>query len=499
MISSKSTEKEYLNYMARAIRVVTEFPAQYKEMQALADIERITQETFDKLKAAFVNGEKGFFDSLSELVDRIEDTTFSERFMIARAIAIWLDDHMTYEPEDEVLTFSIAMIVPFTTDELVYLNSLNDNVKATGICIMPYLEATECYGVNDNDEETKRITSPHMHEVLWEMNDDLKRCRYRIANEGIIVEHIIMSWHARESVNSHFFRVAFSPLTRESELLDWTIENDVRPYGQVQKRRYNEPKNSDMLEKRLKSVIKFASESGLKCDLLFGPEMLGTNKMYQDDGSYVLKTLEENGCDPDDVPKLIILPSRTNQGRNYCYIFNNYGEKLGEQYKMFPYRSKKEHYEEALDNHGEIRYFVIHIPRHARIVIMICKDFLEDDPHLHELIYKQINPTLIIVPSYTIGETDFIESIQSGKKYGTSVVWGTCCGAPRASEAYIGAASIIRMDNISKMSDACTCGRKCDESKACIFYIDIPIKIREREKKNVEFKHLIETIEDSAS
>ena len=45
------------------------------------------------------------------------------------------------------------------------------------------------------------------------------------------------------------------------------------------------------------------------------------------------------------------------------------------------------------------------------------------------------------------------------------------------------------MNSIPKMSDVCKCGRQCDESKACIFYIDLPLKIQEREELDIKFVH----------
>lgn len=471
--------------MARAIRIVTDFPAQYKELSSKTGIEEITERIYTQLSTAFQQEEDVFFQKVQALLKDIEDTTRADRFLMARAIALWLDEHITYETVENKNTYSIGSLVPYTSESLITLDSLNSNTNSTHIVIMPCMSTAKCILKNDKEPDNPLYKNLHMHEVLWEMNDDLKNCRYRIDKEKIVVNHVVMSWHTKDAKHPGAFRVAFTPLTRETNLLNWE-ETHV---GDKCERQFEEPKKSDYLEKQFKKVVACVTKNGLAIDLLFAPEMLGTKNMYQNDDVYIEDVLQECGDDEESKPKIIILPSRTTQKHNFCYAYDNLGTRLGEQHKMFPFKSMAQHYDEALDNNGIIKYLVIHIPGYERIVILLCKDFLEDDDQLRELIYKQINPTLVIVPSYTIGETDFIETLPSVKKYGTSVVWGTCCGAPRAESPYIGAASMIRMDSIPRMSDVCNCNRQCDGSKACIFYIDLPLEIQDREKLDIKFVH----------
>ena len=487
--SGRESAIQYMNMMARAIRVVTDYPAKYKDLSSQMGIEEITKKVNDILNREFRQEEVCFFQVVESLLRTVEDVNNPDRFLMARAIALWLDAHITYETDDGINTYSIGSIVPYTSESLVILDSLNDNIDNTHIYIMPYMSTVECIMKNDKDPDNPIKKDLHMHEVLWEMNDDLHNCRYRIDRENIVVNHVILPWHTKELKHPGFFRVAFSPITRESDLLngDEIIVSDSS--GEHRKCQYEEPKKSDYLEERFKNVLKYATKKELAIDLLFGPEMLGTSYMYQENNAYIEDALQECGEDEDNKPKIIILPSRTTLRHNFCYVYDSYGTKLGEQHKMFPFKNMRDHSDEALDNNGIIRYLVIHIPDFERIVILICKDFLEEDDQLRELIYKQINPTLVIVPSYTIGETDFIETLASVKKYGTSVVWGTCCGAPRAESAYIGAASMIRMDLVPKMSDVCKCDRHCEKYKSCIFYIDLPLVIHDREKIDIQFVH----------
>lgn len=491
---TEENARAYMNYLARAIRVVTDFPGKYEDLLKKKAIAAVTKKIDNTLDKSF-HYEEDLFSVLSLLLTQAEDANRNgERYLEARAIALHLDRRISYDHTTLAGKYSIASLVPYIDKSVVTLKTLNDNEKITRICIMPYMEAVKCVAPDNKKKGEKRSKDLHMKWVLTGINNELQNCRYRFEDENVAVNHVVVSWEAKNNVHSGYFRVAFAPLTNEADFLNYVDETVTGSLGDECRRRFEEPNKPKVLEKRLKEVVKLAASSGKNFDLFFAPEMLGTAKMYETDflgaNVFVEEMIEACGEHKEGMPKVVVLPSRTTAGQNYCQIVNCDGSKLGDQFKMHPVNLVSAHCDEYLKDEGKINLLILHIPGYERIAILICKDFLAEDKKLHELLYQQINPTLVIVPSYTLGEMDFTEGLSSVKKFGTSVIWGTCCGAPITPEPYIGAASIIRFDPMPKMSDVCRCGRRCDESKACIFYIDLPLEITEREKADIQFHHL---------
>ena len=123
---------------------------------------------------------------------------------------------------------------------------------------------------------------------------------------------------------------------------------------------------------------------------------------------------------------------------------------------------------------------MIHIKNQQRVAIAICAEFITNVERISHFLCKQLEATLILVPSYSNGERDFIDSLPTLKPYGTSVIWGNCCGAVYDEQSQgptqraIGSCSYAGIDNPNRFGRKVKCNFRCGTSSSCFFVIDIP-------------------------
>jgi predicted amidohydrolase len=177
----------------------------------------------------------------------------------------------------------------------------------------------------------------------------------------------------------------------------------------------------------------------------------------------------------ESLPALTILPSRWSEQHNRATIVGWDGEVLACQDKHIPFVDQKNNKIEALMDLNERVTVLIHIPSVHRIAIVICAEFLSDSKSMREVICGNLGATLIIVPSYSRGEQDFINTLSALKGYGTTVIWGNCCGAVRGEQKAIGGCGIAGTTKTEIFSSVCKCGYSCENISACIFMVEIPL------------------------
>jgi len=130
----------------------------------------------------------------------------------------------------------------------------------------------------------------------------------------------------------------------------------------------------------------------------------------------------------EDLPKITILPSYWNERQNRVSILDNFGEVMSSQKKYVPYEKNYEgnNYIEDLERtNKEIN--IIHCEGMGRIAILICRDFLE-----RKLLFDIIDLyklTMILVPSFSTGNYDFIRTANICKEMNCCVLWVNSCSA----------------------------------------------------------------------
>lgn len=180
-------------------------------------------------------------------------------------------------------------------------------------------------------------------------------------------------------------------------------------------------------------------------------------------------------------PFLTILPSFWHDGVNSVTVIDRFGRIIGRQKKRkrFYYRSQR--CVEALQESDPNELLIIHVTGLHRIAITICADFLMmEEQQLKELLCAELGVTMLVVPSYSQGEQDFMNGLLSLARFGTTVIWGDCCGAVKPSRI-IGSCGVAGTDIPLKFGRYCKCGFSCKGRQSCVFLAKIPqIIIREK-------------------
>lgn len=292
------------------------------------------------------------------------------------------------------------------------------------------------------------------------------------------IRHVILPYEYVKGKEDGRLRIAFSPMSSSANLLkcsDTTITRGGILHTGIQVHGVTHAVN---LRDRFIRDWYFASECGV--DILFGPEMLGTADLEERTSKYNkllhrlgLEVMGRGGCPPT----LTFLPSFWHEGVSSTTVVYQDGSILGVQPKYVPYVDMANHRMEALLEQEQRRLLVIHIPGVHRIVVMICADFLDiQSSETRKFICEELGATMILVPSYSQGEQDFINLLPSLKSYGTTVVWGNCCGAAKAPRV-IGACSIAGTDSLVRFGSECRCGGSCKGRRSCLFLVDLPLRL----------------------
>ena len=477
MICNKEYALEYINQLAYALRVVTDYPHDFNLLETSNDFSLIADGIFRKLNCALENGILTLLNQLYNLAREISSENDDQRYTKAFTMAIWLDHHMTYEIESDLHMISMNSIIPISTEQEILLTSLNTNVKETQIIISPCFPVASIYNIDENGN--KHEHRRYNRNALSELNGKLINCKYMEYRDDITVSHLVLSINST-IVSSPYYRVAFIPFTSRSDLLqtkpetmevDGTIQSVVTVTGLTDEK---------MINHRFKSALDKIIQRDLHIDLLFGCEMLGTNEMYKKDENDFIPFLEEAALEAalqnSKLPDLILLPSRWENRSNFLWVSNSNGIHLGTQNKYFPYRDEKNNCREGLNPPVKYELLVIHVYNKQRIVIMICSDFLEaKNSTVYKVIYEEINPSLVIVPAFSAGQYDFRQEACSVSKYGASVVWGNCCGKT-GSHDHIGAAQIAGIPLPIFIQPDTYCKENCSSYNTCLFYYDLPLE-----------------------
>lgn len=158
-------------------------------------------------------------------------------------------------------------------------------------------------------------------------------------------------------------------------------------------------------------------------DIIIFPEIRGYKGMEEDVSSIISQYGD------DKIPHIIVLPSYWDDGVNSANVLDAYGMKLFEQKKHFAYYAEKEgiKYKENLICGKTTEVNVIHWQGIGRIVVAICRDFLNED-YINDIL-RLYKVTLLLVPSHSTGEYDFKNIANICKSKNCCVLWLNTCAA----------------------------------------------------------------------
>ena len=157
--------------------------------------------------------------------------------------------------------------------------------------------------------------------------------------------------------------------------------------------------------------------------------------------SFVSGRLEElPEAEREKMPSLIVLPSYWYKGKNTASVLDKYGNVLCRQNKQNPFRFE---YDGVGCLEGIYTSFMVNIFHYegiGRFAILICKDFLTTK-YLEQLM-RCFKLTLILVPSFSTGSYDFVQSFDLCAHDDCNVVWiNTCAAMEKGKESnfeYVG-------------------------------------------------------------
>lgn len=419
---------------------------------------------------------------------KTEDNYYYNKILISRL------DSMVNMDE---LKKDISIDTVNVDDNGMTIESLNSNVRETGIIILPRFKKPLRTHIKFEKDKIKTI--PHKEADTWsdEINSILKHLYYIKVDDlkGFKIKNIFMGFKEIEKFN---LNVGYTPLLNDpiTEVMDYDDDieredeknNKYLYFGNV---RLLYPSK---IEKKFLLCYKRACKE--KVDVIFAPEMLGTEKLSCTDelgyNSLFVPKAENDFC----TPFLTLVPTYWHNRKNVLSIYSSSGKKLIEQYKQkgFKLKGKKGVCTEDLtDSPKEIA--IIHIDGLGRLVFPICADYLDEE--YRNIIITKLKASFILCPSYSFGTSNFEQLVSVGSAYGVRCIWGNCCSAISGRENAPDYPCIVSTPIISEGSEKVRVHHKCKGEcrEMCLFKIAIPLNCvgeNIHEDININYEHLLE-------
>lgn len=369
-------------------------------------------------------------------------------------------------------------MVPLSGKKPVFVDQLNSNDRETGIQLHPKFEVCRMF-----NQQTGAYEPFANRDVFDGLNGQLNAVGYVRYNEKTVIHHVVLPNDCRERNPDGILRVAFCPMTDNPKILRLDKRTVERQGITMEGRGVEAITDPEQILAVFREA--YLAACRMRVDILVFPEMLGlealeeaqagTNLAVMDLLPAVEELSEELGEELRP-PMLVFLPTWWRDGINSTTVVYENGKILGRQKKYIPYVNTKENWMEALREEDVRHTLMIHLPGVHRIATVICAEFQSLRDHLAKELCGGLGATLILVQSYTKGEQDFLNSLSTLKDYGTTVVWGNCCGAAQAPRV-TGGCSIAGLDRIHRFGDHCVCGDACQQCRACLYVVKLPLEL----------------------
>lgn len=371
---------------------------------------------------------------------------------------------------------------------------LNGNVEETGIIILPdfmgmrtFLPSKE---MDDAQQQGEKACSGKP--VHW-MGE---RSRLKFQNilfveksrlttrsgKTFIIKNCVLNQANWQKRYGDQLVVAISPVVFGDVLNVAEIDSATEQQNEPRKFRVESLKDPEFIHKKIEAATQMAGR--YEADILMFPEMLGDEETAGVQfWERIIRNLDEADC---TAPKLILAPSWSHQGKNETVVFDYNPKKLFSQQKKypFPYKGMMEDLSGSDNN-----VWVLHIPTIGRVMIAICKDMLE--PEYFPLLLEELEPSLILSPSFSPGTTQFDLSEQLAVPFGSFVVWGNTCAAHYEQGGGFTTVGIAQKPFGKENDRECYLKRQCDGGCAnspdgCLFLVTITMN----EEYTMSYKHV---------
>lgn len=485
--------QQYLDLMARAFRIlITQSEAELSLIKATDGYDTILESIRERFDGIRNKDAETLLGTINSLIDEMDNTIVDQKPIYAEAICLCMDKRISYI-ENQVMwengRIYLFDILPIQSDKPFILKKpLNSNWETTGVCITPKFPVSVAETYVDSKLIERQLSSRNMP---YGINRALSNVGYYPWDEGTPnVQHIILS--DRRLPSTHHLvpktRIAFSPVSDCDHLLD--AEN--KPKTEVGGRTctgifINGVNEEQMLNQKYAQCWEKAC--AVCPDVFFAPEMIATDDMVFVDNlksNYLKPLLTKIALEGKIPPRLTVMPTHWRNRANRLFVFDETGKHIGTQFKRKPFVNEKEHSAEALNTPPEnTDILLIHLKNKQRIAFVICSEFLiGQEDYVSDFLCKKLGATLVIVPSFSQGEQDFATTISAVKRFGTSVVWGNCCGAvpvkdEQPIERIIGACSYAGTDEIHRFGSIKKCNSSCRGIQSCVFCVELPTRVEQ--------------------
>lgn len=487
--SRKDIIIEYVNLIAEAFHHCVSYKMPAASIPALAEAsdQGKPPELLFKLRAIRASSDDDqLLSELHRTLDRILSGSSKEMVISSLSVLItWMDQTMSYDEDPGRHRFSARALLEDFDTKVVELFSLNTNYEVTGIQIGPKFPVLGCGSnpvvLGTGDSKANPAANRDAFSML---NGGLHNVTViRIDPSVRYVHRILPKYWFEKSLLRKTLNIAFAPMTDDPESL---VINHGRTttggfaYHSLEVKDVNKPKELLGRMKRDRCDASISAEA----DIIVYPEVLGSN---QSEETITLPNGEEHNLfvglqaslftqQRIPPPPITILPSISRNGINEASIVDQDGRVIAHQKKYTPFISRSEKAVEHLQEFDQREYIILHIPEVHRIAVLICSDFLQICQKGPRSIFEEACVTLVLVPSFSGGESDFMKLMTCLKPYGTSVVWGNCCGASVKPLKRIGAYSSIDTLTAPDFKSVSKCDGTCAGIKSCVFTTSLPLK-----------------------
>lgn len=462
--------RRYMNNMARALQIVEEFPNPFNQLVTCHGYAELTRQVRKDLARAWKGGLTPFFIYLEQFIEQIFDLPQKEdRYIQATAVVLWMDERLCYSANSNADRFSLYELIPLRDNHVLSLGLMNLNGPKTGIAIHPRMSTIKVW-----DQINNQARSLSNRDICGGIRGKLNNISYTFFDHHLIVHHLIAPFCPTDGLDT--LRVAFCPIADSANLLKIQNTPIIRNGMTLEGIALEGLRYTKTLEANFRRDWRLASSKNAY--ICFGPEMLLTPAMAEMDGPYnrnMRQLCLDAVADGLSPPQFTVLPTCWVDGSNTAAIVNQNGRVLGTQPKYIPFVDQGANRVEALKEVANRHIYILHIPDVHRIAIMICADFLAiHDVGMSDLLCGQLGVTLILVPSYSHGEQDFVNLLPSLGGYGTTVFWGGCCGAVDAPRI-VGACSVAGTDRTFRLGEHRKCQDCCVPGRSCVYLVDLPL------------------------
>lgn len=500
--NEQDTIRDYLNLLAVVCRHLRDYKQPAVSIPALITDDDEPMELLAELRQKRIEyGDVDLIPELSAIVSRIEsDPSIENQYVKFYNMCLWMDSIITYEPAiEDASHFSIFGLVGDHKSELIRINSLNSNYESEGIWLIPKLpvSSSPIHTANQKSETNSETSAADRSIRIGEkanlsanrdsfagMNGILHNVSVITYNpKDIITNAIVSPLSIQRILDSKMLNIACAPVTSNDDAVlikkEGVTTRDGLSYHSIQA---IIAADGNSLSDRIKEDW-YAACTSANADILMFPEVLGTGQDTQiitlPNGNEFIPTIYElyklSVKEKIPPPSIIILPILSEDGVNEAIICRYDGLVIARQKKYAPYVDRKKKSVEHIEESEHHEYTIIHIPGLHRIVILICSEFLNICQHGPMTLFEEAGATLVLVPSFSGGETDFMNVMQRLRQYGTTVIWGNCCGASDKPLKRIGACSPLDSYTVIDFSSRRKCDGTCDNIKSCLFTVSLPV------------------------